>query len=255
MTPGARRVTRRASRGFTLVEMCTAIVVMGLVIAPIAIAVSQAITLVPEAKTRTDRAMETTFLVDRFANDVADSNISPGVVGGGADTITCGEHYPAVWFFPANLWYLSATDWRLDGLDDIILYTGHWTDVGGGVTKVELKRTHLWLTEPERTTWYEAQLTGYCRTGGRRPRTLRRDRARDDHREPEALGAADARRSAAHDRPQGRGAPHALTRPRRGHPIARSRPSHACSRNHRFMTFPLGLRGSSSTISTYAGTL
>lgn len=145
--------------------MCTAIVVMGLVIAPIAIAVSQAITLVPEAKTRTDRAMETTFLVDRFANDVADSNILPGVVGNGADTITCGELYPAAWFFPENTWYVSATDWELDGLDDIILYTAHWTDAGSGVTKVELKRTHLWLTEPERTTWYEAQLVGYCRTG------------------------------------------------------------------------------------------
>ncbi|GIU90683.1 MAG: hypothetical protein KatS3mg010_1782 [Acidimicrobiia bacterium] len=100
----------RTESGFTLVEMITSIVLMGIVIAPLGIAFTQAITLVPENKARTDAAIDRTFLLNRFSDDLANAqgffwNVlpPPGEHVHGCPSDATG---PAVLFFP---------HWDLDG--------------------------------------------------------------------------------------------------------------------------------------------
>jgi hypothetical protein len=81
-----RRARTRDERGVTITEIITVIVILGLVMVPLAFTLNQAITLVPQSTDRTQQAIDRTFFVSKFADDVANSNQQPVLV---ANKTTC----------------------------------------------------------------------------------------------------------------------------------------------------------------------
>ena len=179
MTAIMRRVRARAARrqrdqrGFTLTEVVVVVVVMGLVVAPLALAVTQALKLTPDAGARTQVATDGTLLADRFSADIANTNYNGGgvVTGGtGAFTtrnVTCGETTPpAAFVIPENGWIVLTTDTALKSTAPIVVaYSVVWTQVTGGY-KFVLNRAYIPFNS---TSWSpaKAMLTGYCKTGER----------------------------------------------------------------------------------------
>ena len=69
------RVRRpRSEDGFTLVEMITTIVIMGLVVVPLCTVMLQSLTLVPQSGSRTQSATDNTRLITQFEDDIAVAN-------------------------------------------------------------------------------------------------------------------------------------------------------------------------------------
>ena len=64
----------RDERGFTLVELLTAIVVLGLIMAPLTMAVVQAMRVVPQSNTRTGVATDAARLLTTFTRDIGNAN-------------------------------------------------------------------------------------------------------------------------------------------------------------------------------------
>lgn len=71
-----RRIARRlnlgsSEAGTTIVDVVTAMVIMGVVLSPIAIAVQQALNFIPDSEQRTAAAIYRSMFIDSFADDVA----------------------------------------------------------------------------------------------------------------------------------------------------------------------------------------
>jgi prepilin-type N-terminal cleavage/methylation domain-containing protein len=155
-----RRPLPCSEQGFTLVELLTTIVIMGLVVTPLSIVMTQALTLVPESSERTKSSTDADRLVRDFSNDVANANLFSGLRvrnmvtntnDSGSGTVACsptaGERYLIL------AWW---TDQGLGSPDPSLkaaAYRLRWVPQGAGITRVEVVRS-----APDRVS-----LTGYCR--------------------------------------------------------------------------------------------
>jgi prepilin-type N-terminal cleavage/methylation domain-containing protein len=71
------RDSPRGEHGFTVTEMITAVVIMGVILAPLTMALTQSLKLLPEAGARSESAIQETKFVERFAQDVSEITSSP----------------------------------------------------------------------------------------------------------------------------------------------------------------------------------
>lgn len=76
----AAMLTRRGERGFTLIEMLTVVVILGLIVAPLGTAAVQALTLVPGSSDRALHSARETIATQTFGHDVALAATSPEIV-------------------------------------------------------------------------------------------------------------------------------------------------------------------------------
>jgi prepilin-type N-terminal cleavage/methylation domain-containing protein len=155
---------RREQRGFTITEVVVVVVVMGLVIAPIALGVTQALQLTPDAGARTKVAADTSLLADRFNADIASSSLASGIQTATGKTlprdVACGEATQARFLEPENTWFTLTMDTTLKSSAAVIVsYHVVWTSVTGGqqfvVTRTDYTGGSFHVTK---------MLTGYCAT-------------------------------------------------------------------------------------------
>lgn len=141
----------RDESGFTVVEMITCVVLMGIVVAPLTLALLQAITLVPANKVRTQAAIDRTFVLNRFSDDVANAqgflwDLFP----------TRGEHAQACPATAADA-VLAFPYWGGDGA----IYRARFAP-GSGATAVRVTRQPVTGGVPRTES---DVLTGYCVPG------------------------------------------------------------------------------------------
>ncbi len=160
-----RRLRRRVvadERGFTVAEVVTCVVVLGLVIGPLMISVNQAITMLPDAQARTQTATDLDPVITRFADDVANLDyagtgpnlVFPNTVG--TTVYTCeASASPTDRHMYIPIW--------LDGEShfQIPIWQLRSTTEAPGLVRIEVRRG-VWGTpvQPMQT-----QLTGYCAPG------------------------------------------------------------------------------------------
>jgi hypothetical protein len=154
--------------GFTLVELVVNFVIMGLVIVPLCMALSQAMKLIPQDGARTQLATDTSRAEGPFGNDIASSQkiqsliASPALAfdatGAGAWTqldtngqVTCAQ--TPVGAFGIFL-LLNWTDVLTGSTTQQHFYNVAWTS-SGSLTKVSLYRDNA----------NPPLVTGYCQAG------------------------------------------------------------------------------------------
>jgi hypothetical protein len=145
------RPSRRDENGFTVVELITCVVLMGIVVAPLTFALIQSLTLVPANKVRTESAIDRTFALNRFSDDVANAqaffaNVFP----------LPGEHVHACPPVTSDA-VLAFPYWGLDGA----IYRARFTP-SDGATAVRVTRQAV--TGGAAGTESDL-LTGYCVPG------------------------------------------------------------------------------------------
>ncbi|MGQ0826469.1 MAG: type II secretion system protein [Actinomycetota bacterium] len=92
-----QRLRRGSERGFTVVEMITCIVVLGLVMVPLSLAVNQTLTQLPDNTARTQQSNESQRAVTLFTDDMTNAtttDLFKLYTPYGAKTITCGQTTP-----------------------------------------------------------------------------------------------------------------------------------------------------------------
>ena len=137
-------------RGFTVVEMVTCVVLMGIVVAPLALAVSQAINLVPEDRARSEAAIDRSLVLNRFSDDLANAsgffwNVLP----------VPGEHVHACPATGAGPVHLFVPVWE----GNAAIYTATFVPTGGTTTRVEVNRAPF---SGGAAGTDSTVLTGYC---------------------------------------------------------------------------------------------
>ena len=169
MAAGARPRPRAANAGFTLAELCIVIVLMGLVLAPLSIAVTQALTFLPESKQRSDQGLHAALLIDRFAADVTQANgaleiVDIPVACGATTSLDAGE--PGIWYRSK---YREAHGSPADSVTyrdgALVSYVARWDAVAGGdgaTRRLTLER-RVDSVDGGRST--ETLLSGYCHSG------------------------------------------------------------------------------------------
>jgi prepilin-type N-terminal cleavage/methylation domain-containing protein len=169
-------------RGFTLVEMVATIVIMGLVMAPLCMALLQAMNLIPASSARTQVATDTDRLVSQFSDDVAQTQDyvnNPANTAGDPNsiywmlyglasdtqsqgTIPCpaSAPTPVISLLVTPFWYDLTTAVPPDHPQTIAFWRLKFTNPGGGSTRlmVEVQRS------ADNATW-PTYLTAYCAPG------------------------------------------------------------------------------------------
>jgi hypothetical protein len=153
----------------TTIELLTAVVIMGLVVAPLSIAMTQALNLVPESSERTKASTDTDRLLRDFSNDVANANdhpvlgrvanfaTIPFVKDRGTGQVACPTTASAP--IPQNLliWAAWMDRASIAPVQKGALYILSWSRVSADLVKVELLR----MNELSQSDVY---LTGYCQS-------------------------------------------------------------------------------------------
>jgi type II secretory pathway pseudopilin PulG len=161
----AAGVRRRDEGGFTLPELLASVCIMGLVVTPLAPAMTQALKFVPESSARTKAATDSERLLREFSNDIASANMVPNAGrvrnipaakwdAGSGPSIACPTNLaatPLIWAF-----------WRDQGLGAganppqmSSIYSLKWFAAAGGFVRAEVWRQGV--------TTNERLLVGYCR--------------------------------------------------------------------------------------------
>jgi prepilin-type N-terminal cleavage/methylation domain-containing protein len=175
--------------GFTLVEMIVAIVIMGLVVAPLCMALTQAMNLVPTTSAREQVATDSERLLEQFSADVAQTTALTGTPapngnvwlrGGAFEGTTVAT--PGVVACPAGGSLASgasttspvATFWHLDsgaipaGHNLSQIWQIKFTNIGSSKYKAEIQR-RVWdqTADPSQLSLppFATFLTGYCTPG------------------------------------------------------------------------------------------
>ena len=167
-------------RGFTMVEVVTVVVIMGLVIAPLCIALTQAMNLIPQSSARAQAATDNVRLLSTFSDDVAQTqiyingvsnqifwlgayNLDPVANSWAGPTTPSSATYTTPATVPAtpatqSLLYLS---WQDAGVSPVVGYQVWWRlrlSAGGGPGRmqVEVQRS------TDNFTTYSTYLTAYA---------------------------------------------------------------------------------------------
>jgi prepilin-type N-terminal cleavage/methylation domain-containing protein len=177
-----RSASEDRERGFTLVEVVTTIVIMGLVMAPLCSALIQAMNLIPASSARTQVATDTDRMVSQFSDDVAQTQDyvnNPANTAGdpkavywmlygiasdtpSVGTIPCPASAPAavIQLLVTPWWYDLTTVVPPDHPQILAFWRLRFTDPGGGSTRfmVEVQRSG------DNANW-TTYLTAYCAPG------------------------------------------------------------------------------------------
>jgi prepilin-type N-terminal cleavage/methylation domain-containing protein len=147
---GLFRGRRGCDAGFTLVEMVTCVVVMGLVIGPLAMAMMQVLNVAPQSNARSKLAVNAEQVSSWFTEDItnADDFVGDTPTTGtlpayGYTKITCGQTPGFLGIFIAPEWGAVSTFWQLVPSPAV-----------NGFQRVALRRNNG-------STWTE-MLSGYC---------------------------------------------------------------------------------------------
>ena len=68
-----RRARRRTEEGFTMAEMLSVIVILGIVMVPLCLTLVSSLTLVPQSGTRTQNATDAARTIEQFSDDIEQS--------------------------------------------------------------------------------------------------------------------------------------------------------------------------------------
>jgi prepilin-type N-terminal cleavage/methylation domain-containing protein len=160
-------------RGFTMVEVVTVVVIMGLVIAPLCMALTQAMNLIPQSSARAQAATDNDRLLATFSDDVAQTQV---YVNGPANqwyciavnnpvcqpTTSASGSYTTPATVPAvqTLYQFLYLSWQDAGVSPAVVYQVWWRlrlSPGGGPGRMQV--------EVQRSTdnvTYSTYLTAYA---------------------------------------------------------------------------------------------
>ncbi len=144
-----------AERGFTLVELVMTITIMGLVIAPLSMAVVSALNLAPESGARTKAATQIDATLRALSADVG--NASKVTTVGRTGKIT---NYAAGMVMDRGR---GTVNCRPTGTTD--LFDSRWTDLGGAPPAIATARYYLQWTTPAGSTFTAVELHRAPSTG------------------------------------------------------------------------------------------
>ena len=160
-------------RGFTLVELLVAVVILGTVMTPLCMAFVQALNIVPQSNTRTGVATDADRLLTTFTRDIANANaqwtnasghkVLNSAVGAAAwdgtstGTVACPS---------SGIWPIVEADWddlaQAGAAEQTEQYVVNSISTGGTAAAIEIHRLTLINGAPSSDEKY---LSGYCKLG------------------------------------------------------------------------------------------
>jgi hypothetical protein len=182
-------------------ELLASICIMGLVVAPLAVTLTQALNFVPESSARTKVATDTDRLLREFSNDIASANMVPNAGrvlnvptgmwdSGSGPPIACPTSLnptPLIWsfskdhgagaranpqmtaiywlkWFPAASGFLRAEVWRQSATTNEPLLVGYCRNIASDGLPVDTNVATVTITPPTSTTSEQVEIHLRLRT-------------------------------------------------------------------------------------------